>query len=58
MMLHVMYELIFSICQNSTQLLNIQAIALEQPYLTIHSCCCKLVAFLAFVASPLDDLYK
>ncbi|KAF6034547.1 KIAA0825 [Bugula neritina] len=56
--LYTVYELMFHVCSSSSQMLDLESVALEQPYLTIHSCCCKLLATLTIVGSPLADLYK
>ena len=56
--LYTVYELLFHISLSSSHLLDLESVAYEQPYLTIHSCCCKLLAALTIVASPLNDLYK
>ncbi|XP_067942795.1 uncharacterized protein KIAA0825-like [Watersipora subatra] len=56
--LYTTYELMFHVSSSSGQLLNLESVAHSQPYFTIHSCCCKLLAILAVTTSSLTDLYK
>jgi len=58
MILHTVYEEMFYVCSSASQLLDIESIGLEQPFLAIHSSCCKLLALMAVTCSPLEVLYK